>query len=401
MKTTLSDNILLQALLDRSLDLIYFKDTQGRFIRTSRSLARWFGKLDPVKLIGKTDYDIFSQEHADAAAADEHEIMRTQIPIEGKIEKETWPDGSITWVSTSKMPLYGEGGDVIGIHGISHDITLQKRASIELEQLAHDLRDRNVTLEQDLTLAAEVFEIFGTELPATLPVGAPPDSAPVHCASHYQPAERLGGDFYLVAPGQPGHVRILLCDVMGHGMQAALVAVLLRTWAQHSATSPIGLPEWMSGLNNRMAESFLARKTTLTATALAMDLDLERGIIELVRAGHPAPLLQRFREKDVVALAHQHLAGPGLGLMPHSVYRASNTHWATGDRLVLFTDGLLEARSGAGEDFDVSGVTAALYRSADLAMPEVLPSLLAEAKAHQGCHDFADDVCILAFERRV
>lgn len=400
MKTALSDKVLLNALLERSLDHIFFKDVHGRFIRTSRSLARWFGKLDPSKLIGKTDFDFFSKEHADAAAADENEIMRTQIPFEGKIEKETWPDGSVTWVSTSKMPLYGENGEVIGIHGISHDITLQKKANLELERMAHDLRDRNNELEQDLKLAAEVFDIFGTELPATLPAQVPPDVAPVHCASYYQPATRLGGDFYLIVPGQPGHVRLLLCDVMGHGMQAALVAVLLRTWAQHSATGLIGLADWMSTLNDRMAESFLARKSTLTATALALDLDLQQGHIDLVCAGHPSPLLLRSREKDVVALGTVDTAGPGLGLLAHPIYRESRHSWSQGDRLILFTDGLLEARSQAGDDFAVKGVSNVLLQSLGLPLDQVIPNLRASAKAHQGSDTFEDDVCILAFERR-
>ena len=400
MKTTLSDKILLEALLERSLDHIYFKDIHGRFIRTSRSLARWFGRLDPAKLIGKTDHDFFSPEHANATASDEQEIMRTQIPIEGKVEKETWPDGSVTWVATSKLPLQDENGQVIGIHGISHDVTQLKRASLELERLTSALQDRNSRLELDLRLAAEVFEMFGTELPATLPAGAAPDQASVLCAGCYQPANQLGGDFHLVLPGRPGHTRILLCDVMGHGMQAALVAVLLRTWAQQSAAGHPPLTDWMEGLNARLAGSCLARTTTFTATALALDIDLEKGGIELVRAGHPPPLLQTAQNGNALPVEGDGSSGPGLGLVSTPTYQTIGRSWSSGDRLLLYTDGLSEAHAPGGEDFGNDGIRSSLQRNTSLPLPQLVSALLADARAHQKNDAFEDDVCILAFERR-
>jgi PAS domain S-box-containing protein len=128
-----NDDDLLRALLDNSPDYIYFKDTRSRFIKCSTAQARQFGVTSTNELVGKTDFDIFSEEHARPAFEDEQEIMRTGAPIIGTVEKETWKDGrGDSWALTTKMPLRNKVGEIIGTFGISKDITGIKQTEAEL-----------------------------------------------------------------------------------------------------------------------------------------------------------------------------------------------------------------------------------------------------------------------------
>ena len=126
---------LLDTLLNNVPDSIYFKDRQSRFVRFSRRFLELFKVSDPEVIRGKTDFDFFTEEHARQAFEDEQEIIRTGKPIIGKLEKETHPDGRITWCLTTKMPWYDKDGNIIGTFGISKDATELKRAQ---DQLAYE-----------------------------------------------------------------------------------------------------------------------------------------------------------------------------------------------------------------------------------------------------------------------
>ena len=123
------ERALLKTLMDHLPYAIYFKDLDSRFIAVNRNLIELFGKTDSAELIGKTDRDFFSTEHAEGALADEREIIRTGKPMIDYEEKHTWPDKQDAWVSTTKMPLRDVQGEIIGTFGISHDITEKKRAA--------------------------------------------------------------------------------------------------------------------------------------------------------------------------------------------------------------------------------------------------------------------------------
>jgi len=123
--------IYLDSLMERSSDLIYFKDKQSRFIKISNSYKERYGE----ELIGKTDFDLFTNDHARLAYEDEKQIIETGIPITNIEEKEiSLNNGKVTWVSTSKMPLRNRTGNIIGTFGISRDITLRKLQETEIKE---------------------------------------------------------------------------------------------------------------------------------------------------------------------------------------------------------------------------------------------------------------------------
>lgn len=120
---------LLRELLDNSPDHIYFKDSQSRFLRSGRAQARQFGVASPAVMVGKSDADFISIQHAQVTLEEEKEIIRTGRPLIAKLEREVWDDGRPdSWVVTSKMPLRNQDGEIIGTFGVSKDITGLKHA---------------------------------------------------------------------------------------------------------------------------------------------------------------------------------------------------------------------------------------------------------------------------------
>jgi PAS domain S-box-containing protein len=151
---------LFQTLLETTPDSIYFKDRESRFVRVSQAKAEstlqtvrkshraahpndkpddWPPHLAGTKpfadwLIGKTDFDTFLEEHARVAFQDEQEIIRTGQPVIGKLQKVSLPDGGTTWLLSTKMPWRDKEGNIIGIFGVSQDLTKLKEAEESLDR---------------------------------------------------------------------------------------------------------------------------------------------------------------------------------------------------------------------------------------------------------------------------
>ncbi|HEV3025268.1 MAG TPA: PAS domain-containing protein, partial [Pirellulales bacterium] len=134
-----ADGDLLDVLMNNLPDSIYFKDAASRFIQINRALANRFGLGDPAEAAGKTDFDFFTAEHAQQAYANEQEMVRGGQPVVALEEKETWSDGRVTWVSTTKMPIYDKQRRVVGTFGISRDVTARREAEQKLERITRFL----------------------------------------------------------------------------------------------------------------------------------------------------------------------------------------------------------------------------------------------------------------------
>ena len=139
------ERIMFRNMLDHAAEPIYFKDLQSRFIAVSRALATVHGR-EPEELLGLTDFDVFTAEHASAAYADEQRVIATGIAMLGKEERETWPNRGDTWVTTNKRPLRDLDGDIVGTFGISRDIS------------------RTVNAEQDAVRTADALALTHADL---------------------------------------------------------------------------------------------------------------------------------------------------------------------------------------------------------------------------------------------
>ncbi|WP_319479922.1 ATP-binding protein [uncultured Draconibacterium sp.] len=128
---------------------IYFKDKKSRFILISKPMMKYFGLNSMSEAIGKTDFDFFSPEHAKNAFEDEQKIMQTG---EAKTleEKEVWEDGKVSYVKTTKYPLFDANKQIIGTFGISQDITKLIEYERQLTEAHDDLNKKNEYLKNTL-----------------------------------------------------------------------------------------------------------------------------------------------------------------------------------------------------------------------------------------------------------
>ncbi len=131
---------LLNAIMDNIPDNIYFKDLESKFTRINKAQAKALGVKSPEEAIGKTDFDFFNPEHASTAHKDEQEIIKTGQPLVNKEEKMKMADGKYHWVSATKVPVKDKNGQIVGLVGISRDITERKKARDAIEESQQKLK---------------------------------------------------------------------------------------------------------------------------------------------------------------------------------------------------------------------------------------------------------------------
>ncbi len=153
------EKALFQALMDNIPDALYYKDRESRFLKVSKSIVTNFGLTSYDEVLGKTDFDFFSEEHARPAYEGEQNIINTGESIMGEIEKEIHKDGKVTWAETIKMPLYDENGEIMGTFGLSKDITRSKIAEQQvlernnlLNSVIENTPDSVFTIDRDYNL---------------------------------------------------------------------------------------------------------------------------------------------------------------------------------------------------------------------------------------------------------
>jgi len=135
------EQLLLKMLMDSMPDTIYFKDPQSRFTRVNRAQAQVLGVSSPEQAIGKSDVDFFTAEHAQAALADEQRILKSGEGLISKTERIRRADGQFRWVSATKVPLRDADGTVVGLVGMSRDVTEHMIAENLLRVLVDNLPD--------------------------------------------------------------------------------------------------------------------------------------------------------------------------------------------------------------------------------------------------------------------
>jgi hypothetical protein len=189
-------------------------------------------------------------------------------------------------------------------------------------------RHRQASLEQEVQNARELQQVLVPEAFPSLPGFT--------LTSAYVPAQEVGGDFFQIIPLEGGSTLVMIGDVSGKGLRAAMSVSFIVGTIRALAETTSSPAEILTGLNRRLA----GRLQGGFATAIALRLD-SNGECTLASAGHPGPFIN---EREI--------SFPGalpLGVAPHAVFEETRLHLAARDQLALYTDGLLEARNHGGE----------------------------------------------------
>ncbi|MGB0743191.1 MAG: SpoIIE family protein phosphatase, partial [Opitutales bacterium] len=325
---------LFESLMEQTPDRIYIKDKKSRFVAASDALAKMHGFKDRHELEGLTDFDLFSDEHAQQAYDDEQEILRTEKPIINNVEKETWYDGKITWVTSSKAPLYLASGKLAGIIGISRDVTAEREAQMKLAKSEHRLREQNKIMRSDYESAHKVQSIM-------IP-GRVPHVKYVEIAYLWEPMTSVGGDI-ISFPRNPNNCLLFFMgDVCGHGVTAAFYTVLIKYLTAHSAEVYANNPrDFLNSVNNelcgRLNSGFV---TGLSGHFSARDAEGGRKLV-ISNAGHRQVVV--YRKKDKKCELVELLGGMVMGIPGGSASKAKAIELKKGDRFYAFTDGIVEA----------------------------------------------------------
>jgi PAS domain S-box-containing protein len=133
------ERYLLHALMDSVPDTIFFKDTKSRFARINQSMARLLGISSCDEAVGRDDRDFFDEKTAATSLAEECEIIRSAKPLKDKVEMIPGPGGKASWYSTTKAPIIDSQNRVVGLIGMSRDITERKLAEELIVQHAEGL----------------------------------------------------------------------------------------------------------------------------------------------------------------------------------------------------------------------------------------------------------------------
>jgi sigma-B regulation protein RsbU (phosphoserine phosphatase) len=201
--------------------------------------------------------------------------------------------------------------------------------------------------------------------------GTCPSSETFQIAARYVPMKSVAGDFYDVIMADAGHVGLLIADVSGHGVPAALIASMVKMAAISQRDNAAHPAQLLSGMNRALCGNTQGQYVT----AAYAYIDAESGELRYGAAGHPSMLL--LRSGSVSEIAENGLL---LAAVDGLAYTDVAVALKPGDRLLLYTDGMVEARNGAGAMFGEAALFAELEQSAGLAVDEAADRIVASVQ---------------------
>ena len=255
--------------------------------------------------------------------------------------------------------------------------------AIFLASLGYVAARRLMRRDQELGEMRSELELARNIQLSILP-SAFPEATHFRVAARYVPMTAVAGDFYDFLNVGATHAGILIADVSGHGVPAALIASMVKM-AATSQRAHISAPaQLLAGMN----EALCGNTQNQFVTAAYVHLDAEAGELHYAAAGHPPMLL--LRDGQVTEIIENGLI---LAILSSAVYTQLVQPLRPGDRLVLYTDGIIEAKSGSGEFFGEERLFATVQETARLSPSEVADRIVRSVEEWSPVQD--DDLTVL------
>jgi sigma-B regulation protein RsbU (phosphoserine phosphatase) len=395
---------LYHSLVETLPQNIFRKDLHYRFTFANQQFCKTLGK--PLEdIIGKTDFDFFPAALAEKYQRDDRRVLEAGEPYE-TVEEHQPPGKDKIYVQVVKTPLHGAGGEIMGLQAIFWDITQQRmadekirKANAALAQSRHELRAKNVQMEDDLRMAREIqLTMLPQQYPTFPRSGAQSESA-FQFNHRYLPSGSVGGDFFTVSALSEAQASVFLCDVAGHDVRSALVTAMIRALVEELNPLATNPGQFLSKLNSDLYSILRHTGTPLLTTAFYLVADWQTGVMRYANAGHPKPLHVRRCAKQVVTLSN---AGgrsqPALGLMEKAEYQSSEIILSPQDLVLLFTDGLIEVQNQKSELYTQQLLLAAVQKRLELPTPQLFDEMLDEIRHYSETGSFMDDVCVVGMD---
>ena len=274
----------------------------------------------------------------------------------------------------------------------------RKSSQTRLRKYADELRDRNAELRDELDMAREIQQAL---LPQEYPAfNALERGRSVLRFSHlYYPSMAVGGDFFDIREVSKSEAGLFLCDVMGHGLRAALITAIIRGELEEMSAFAVDPGAFLTKINHELNAVFKHTHHVVFASALYMVVDVLSANMKFANAGHTSPL-HISREKGTInALAkNQEIKGAALGLFPDSAYECCECQLGGDELVFLFTDGLFDTGGDLLNNRGQEPLQQALKQRLHLSTNDMFTGLLKELKGNDEGLEYDDDVCMLGVE---
>jgi phosphoserine phosphatase RsbU/P len=390
------DNIscveLMRAVLERAKGKTFVVETAGRLLPALNRVAE--GTIDVVLL----DLSLPDSDGLETCVRMHAQAPHIPIVVLTGHDDETLATEAIR-AGAQDYLVKSEVGVQPLLRAIRYAIE-RKRLEEKLTRTTEELRAKNADMEADLSMARELQQAFLSRQKRIFPEVKNESEGNLRFHYRYQPTAALAGDFFDVIPLSDTKAGVLIADVMGHGVRAALVTAIVRGLVEELTPAASDPGRFLSEINHGLTAILHNTEWPIPVSAFYLVADIATGQMLFANAAHPNPLCLH-RDSGIVEHMPQTKnghSGPILGVVEDASYSTGECRIAPLDLFMLYTDGLYEAENSADERFGHNRLMTAATGRIGQPAPQLFDGLLADVRQFTGNDEFADDICMVGME---